>query len=273
MSSAALSNFAVAADEPTLHQVYQAAEAGKLNEAQDMMHKVLREHPNSAKAHFVEAELLAKQGRFANAETELANAERLAPGLPFAKPVAVQELKTLLAASHAPQGRQQSQVYSTAAAGDAGGTSPGLPWGMIILGAGAIALVVYFVRRSNASQAGYAAGSGRYGSVNPMQQGYGTSAYPQQPGVPAGGGLGSGIMGGLATGAAVGAGIVAGEALMHHFTDSDRRERSSQPYLNDNSAPLDLTRNDDMGGNDFGVTDSSSWDDAGGGGGSNDWDS
>ncbi|HTT39312.1 MAG TPA: tetratricopeptide repeat protein, partial [Burkholderiales bacterium] len=51
--------YAVAA-EPTIHQVYQAADAGNYREAQAMMDQVLRDHPNSAKAHFVEAELLAR---------------------------------------------------------------------------------------------------------------------------------------------------------------------------------------------------------------------
>ena len=52
------------AQDATVKQVYQAAEAGKFIEAQAMMDKVLRDHPNSGKAHFIEAELLAKQGKF-----------------------------------------------------------------------------------------------------------------------------------------------------------------------------------------------------------------
>lgn len=60
-----------AEEEATMHQVYLAAEAGKFNEAQSMMDKVLLDHPNSAKAHFVEAELLAKRGLFRNAGAEL----------------------------------------------------------------------------------------------------------------------------------------------------------------------------------------------------------
>src|SRR5476649_134942 len=62
--------FAAGAD-PTMHEVYLAAEAGKFTEAQAMMDQVLRDHPNSGKAHFVEAELLAKQGKIAAAEAEL----------------------------------------------------------------------------------------------------------------------------------------------------------------------------------------------------------
>lgn len=278
LASAMLSNLASAADGPTLHEVYQAADSGKMSEAQDMMQKVLRDHPNSAKAHFVEAELLAKQGRFASAETELANAERLEPGLAFAKPAAVQELKSLLAKAHAQEARSRPQAYSPAPSINQDGNGSSMPWGMIILGAGVVALIVFLVRRSNNGQVAYAPAGNRYGSVSPMQQTYAPNGYPQgypqQPGMPAGGGIGSGIVGGLATGAAVGAGIVAGEALMHHFTDGDRRERSSSfsdQYLNNSDTSMDLTRNDDMGGADFGIADNSSWDDAGSGG-SDDWD-
>jgi Flp pilus assembly protein TadD len=85
------------AADPTIQQVYAAAEAGNFSAAQSMMDQVLRDHPNSAKAHFAEAELQAKQGRMGNAETELNTAERLAPGLPFAKPASVQNLKDRIA--------------------------------------------------------------------------------------------------------------------------------------------------------------------------------
>ena len=92
---ALLQQAAMAADV-SVHQVYEAAEAGRLTEAQTMMEQVLREHPNSARAHFVEAELLSKQGKLAAARAELTTAERLEPGLPFATPSAVQTLKERL---------------------------------------------------------------------------------------------------------------------------------------------------------------------------------
>ena len=100
LASLALAGWNAFAADPTLHEVYQAAEAGNYREAQAMMDQVLRDHPNSAKAHFVEAELLAKQGRLAEARGELATAERLQPGLPFAKPGSVEELKARLASSY-----------------------------------------------------------------------------------------------------------------------------------------------------------------------------
>ncbi len=64
------------AAEPTLNQVYEAVHAGRLNQAHGMMTEVLRNHPDSAKAHYVEAEILAKEGRYGEAHGELNRAER-----------------------------------------------------------------------------------------------------------------------------------------------------------------------------------------------------
>src|SRR5450759_5407336 len=79
---------AMAQAEPTINQVYQAAQAGRLEQAQVMMQQVLVAHPGSAKAHFVQAELWARQGKLGQARDALASAEKLAPSLPFAKPEA-----------------------------------------------------------------------------------------------------------------------------------------------------------------------------------------
>lgn len=262
------------AADPSMHEIYQAAEAGKMDEAQAMMDKVLHDHPNSAKAHFVESELLAKQGRLANAETELKTAERLAPGLPFAQAQAVQHLKSRIATAHQP-------AYAPAAidmqSGAAAATA-GIPWTMILLGVGILFAIFYFVRsatRNNVSgtqmsgNGGYApAGSTQSYGASPMQS-FGNNPIGPQMGST--GGMGSGIMGSLATGAALGAGIVAGEALVHHFTDGNRHDvNPAQPLqaIDNNipSAPYD------MGGSDFGVADNASWDDSAVSG-NDDWDS
>jgi hypothetical protein len=91
---AALPGIGSAQSEPTVDQIYQAANAGQLPQAQQMVDQVLRSHPDSAKAHYVKAELSARQRDGATAQRELATAERLAPGLPFARPAAVQALRT-----------------------------------------------------------------------------------------------------------------------------------------------------------------------------------
>jgi hypothetical protein len=231
-----------------------------------MMDEVLKAHPNSAKAHFVEAELLAKQGRISGAQAELATAERLEPGLGFAKPASVQELRNRLTSS---QAVPANHVQSTPSA------APSVPWGMISIGVILLLAIVFFLRSRNQGPTVIQAAPayGPYGPGGPAPQGFGSGAYgpagPYGPAAPSAG-MGSGILGGLATGAAVGAGIVAGEALMHRMVDGgDHRANPLAPQNNDwdNSAGQSQY---DMGGNDFGVADSGSWD-SGSSGGSDDW--
>lgn len=279
--------FAMAQAEPTLNQVYATAQAGKLDQAQVMIQQVLIGHPKSAKAHFVRAELYARQGDFDHARESLATADNLSPGLAFAKPEAVQALRAQLSVKTAP--RPGSGVTSNrAAAPDAAyavpaRTSPSSSsWGLPLLLAGAAIVAGYFIFRRRdpapAQQAAYGAPGGLNGpqtfgmgaGAGAMQPGYpAAGGYPQQPGT----GLGGRIMGGVATGLAVGAGVMAAEAIGrnlmgHHDSDSARNDNASrndyQPIGNSNP---------DMGGADFGINDASSWDsggssDAGGG----DWD-
>ena len=270
LASTAFIGHAAFAAEPTLNQVYQTAEAGKLSEAQTMMHEVLQVHPDSGKAHFVEADLLAKQGQLQKAEAELATAERLAPGLPFAKPQAVQNLKGLVGGTHTtrPADIQKTQPFQAP-------HESSFPWGMLFIGLGLIAFIVWAARFM--SQRNAASSTGNYG---PNANGFGNTpapyGQPMQPygangvgpvGMP-GQGLGSRVMGGLATGAAVGAGMVAGEALMHRFMGGNENSaHRAMPF--DLGPSADDTFSNDLGGNDFGVTDSSSWDDSSGG--SSDW--
>src|SRR5689334_16353172 len=77
------------ASEPTVHQIYETASRGDLRGAQSMVDEVIRHHPQSAKAHYVKAELATRAGDAGTARSELQAAEKLAPGLPFAKPEAV----------------------------------------------------------------------------------------------------------------------------------------------------------------------------------------
>ena len=279
---------AALAQDPTIHQVYQAAEAGKFIEAQAMMDTVLRDHPKSGKAHYIQAELLAKQGKFAQAGTELATAERLAPGLPFAKPEAVEQLRALAARAHKAPATRAATVPEAGPDLSYARTTPetptggGMPWGLI-LGVGAlIGLAFAWFRKKAAnqpvqqrySQTAGPAGTPGAGAAYPQYANPGTA--PFGPGaVPPGGGIGSGIMGGLATGAALGAGMVAGQALMHRFTDGNGTNHGATgnnlaPGADPLATPDPLfdtpPLNDDMGGSDFGVSDAGSWDSGGGGG-------
>lgn len=258
---------AFAEEEATMHQVYLAAEAGKFSEAQSMMDKVLRDHPNSAKAHFVEAELLAKQGQLGNASVELNTAERLQPGLPFAKPEALQSLKRRIAA--ASNGVIQPNLAHQNIASAVKDWMPSL---LLILGIGIIVLLIVFKSRRSSEMIP----ANNYGrnATGPNIPPVGTTGTNQIMGQPAAGGMGSGIMGSLATGAALGAGVVAGEALMRHFTDGDRNNAIPESPHHDTSpwnTPGNISENDDMGGTDFGVADASSWDDGFSNDGGDDW--
>lgn len=256
LASGALSSFAASAADPTLHEVYQAAGAGNLKQAESMMDRVLRDHPSSAKAHFVESQILAKEGRLDSARSELATAERLEPGLPFAKPESVHELKARINAA-TPAATSFAPVLPAQ-------STPHVPWGMLVLGGLLVAAIAFFVRSLKQQSVISTAGSTAYGYGGGMAQPYGTGGMG--PMTPPSGGMGSGILGGLATGAAVGAGVVAGEALMHRVLDGGHHEDA--PLAPPVNYP---TQSDyDMGGSDFGIADGASWDDTSGGG-DDDW--
>lgn len=253
-------SFAQAAD-PTMDQIYEVARAGRLDEAQQMITQVLAHHPTSAKAHFVQAELYAREGKSSLARAELGTAERLNPGLTEFKPRAVEELKSQLGQSTRPTG---SQIISMPARSEAH-----FPWGGLIIGLIIVGVLMMLFRRRTPQypvMSGTGAPGGPGGPGAPP--GYGPQGYgPGYGPAPMGGGMGSGIAGGLASGLAVGAGVVAGEELAHHFLDGGHREGGVIPSAD---AAEPGYSNSDMGGNDFGANDPGSWDDGGGGGGGGD---
>jgi len=261
---------AARADDPSLHEVYQAVHSGHLNEAQSMMNKVLRDHPDSAKAHYMEAEVLVRMDKADDAQAELDRAERLAPGLPFATAEAQRSLRGLIAERSHPRAAIDHAVVVDSHPVE----SSGFPWGPLLI-IGGVGLALYlFLRARRQAVLVPAPGMGMGPGGAPMGAPYGAGPYGGAPyGAPMGGGIGSGIVGGLATGAALGAGMVAGEALAHEFIGNHDRPSGDSSWAND-STPRQIA--DDGGGRDFGVSDSGSWDsgssdigDSGGGGG--DW--
>jgi clan AA aspartic protease (TIGR02281 family) len=82
--------------EPTMKQIYEAATTGHLDQAQEMITRVLVNHPKSAKAHWVQAEVYAKANKTNMARAEVLEAERLNPGLTEISAKAVRQLKTEL---------------------------------------------------------------------------------------------------------------------------------------------------------------------------------
>ena len=248
---------AFADSDPTVDQIYTAAQTGHLDQAQQMISKVLADHPSSAHAHYVQAELYAREGKTALARSELSAAEQLKPGLPFANPRSVQELKAQLGLAPRTAG-----VVSPVGMRSAHTAGPSL--GTILLIFAVVIGILWMVFRRRSTYPQYpAAGPGMGGAPGT----YGPGGYG--PGPMGGGGIGSGIAGGLASGLAVGAGVVAGEELAHHFLDGGRGSGGVIPPA---EAGDSGSSNGDMGGSDFGMNDpGSGWDDGGGSGGGGDW--
>jgi hypothetical protein len=96
LALSALSSSAQAPPEPSMHQIYEAATTGHLDQAQEMITRVLANHPKSAKAHWVQAEVYAKANKTSLARSEVLEAERLNPGLSEISAKAVRQLKTEL---------------------------------------------------------------------------------------------------------------------------------------------------------------------------------
>jgi hypothetical protein len=256
------------AADPTAAQIYEAARTGHLAQAQQMVDQVLKDHPNNAKAHYVAAEVYAREGNYGVARSQLQQAETIDPSGSYANPASIQELKSEIAT----QGRTTSAPAGTYLERVPARESHFPLFTILIVIAAIGVLWMVFRRRSYSAPYGdampSALGPRPYGPGGGYAPGYGPG-YGAPP--MGGGGIGSGIAGGLASGLAVGAGVVAGEELAHHFLDgNERREVVAAP-------PEEPAQNSDMGGNDFGVNDPGSWDDSGsggdggGGGGGDDW--
>jgi uncharacterized protein len=276
--SFALGGAVLADADPTVHEIYEAAQAGHLDRAQQMVEQVLRDHPNSAKAHYVQSELFAREGKLGAARAELDRAEQIEPGLPKENPRSVAELRDQLGLTGGGLTRGPALTdRSDRLTGASAVSATHFPWGMVLILALSVGVLWMLFRRRTANVQ-----YPRSVAPMPVPGAYGAGTYPGPGGygpggIVGGGGLGSTLAGGLAGGLAAGAGIVAGEELAHHFLDG---ERTGAPAAS--LTPASLTDNgdsnhpnSDMGGADFGVDDAGSWDDdssgdAGAGGG-DDW--
>lgn len=221
----------MAFSESSLPEVYQAIEVGQLAKADAMIKEVLKNHPNSGKAHYIASELYLKEGKLDAARNAFNRAESLAPGLPFAQPDSVQRLRVQLHIYPAPTqiNTSSSPIFTSS-----------IFWVVIAI---LIAGLIFFVRRRSKSTQFYS---------EPSANGPHPPGYPSAPAS----GIGSGLMGGLATGAALGAGMVAGEALASHLIGGGQRtnlDGNNEFSQAGDQAPLDAEN--------FGINDASSWDD------------
>lgn len=269
----------MAQSSPSMNDIYATAKAGKLDEAQVMVQQVLISYPKSAKAYFVQAELYSRQAKLDRARESLSNAEKYAPGLPFAKAEAVQALRAQLATKSVVKPISSAlSSYSTPSP-----VSTTSSWLLpLLLTGGVMAAAFFFFRKRNAGAAAqhpqYANntglngpqtfGAGGAGVMQPAypQPGY-QPGYPQQAAEPS---MGSRIAGGVATGLAVGAGVMAAQAIGRNIMgDQNRSSAQTESTVNKNVEPV--STNTEMGGTDFGIS-NTAWDDGGADIGGGDWD-
>lgn len=272
---------ASAADSPK--DIQALISRGDYPGAETALRQAISEHPDSAKAHYILAEVLAHEGNIGEAKTEASKAATLDPSTKFTDPAKFQHFQHELDAALAPPSASRPAAVAPARFGEtqpaarseAGGQSHMTGW---LIGGVILVLIIFFVmrRRQNTNNqfgngyppappmnGGQPYGGQPYGGYPGGNQGY---APPPSSGVGVGTAVAAGL-GGLAAGALL------DEALRSHRDGEETRssgfgnlgpDSSSQP--DPSAQAYDDLREDpiDMGNND------SSWDDSSSGGGGDD---
>jgi hypothetical protein len=268
-----VTSVASAADSPKDVQALIAQ--GNYPAAEAALRQAVSEHPQSAKAHYILAEVLAHEGNIGEAKAEANKAAALDPATHFTDPAKFQSFQQKLnqALAPAPVSRSSSTplrsvdapAVGAPAAGvrDGGRERGGFGFGSLLLIVVVVGVIAFIWSRRRAAQNNAFPG---YGSVPPPAPGApygGPSGYPGYAPPPSSG-MGSTIaagVGGLA------AGVLLDEALRSHNQNDGNRDSNflnggggsggADPRDPSGDAYNDL-RNDpiDMGNND------SSWDDS-----------
>lgn len=272
---------ASAADSPKDVQALIAR--GDYPGAETALRQAISEHPDSAKAHYVLAEVLAHEGNIGEAKTEATKAATLDPSTKFTDPAKFQHFQRELDAALAPPSARPSAATPArfsepqpAARTEAGGQSHMTGW---LIGGLILVLIIFFLmrRRQNPSNQ---FGNG-YPPAPPMNGGqpYGNQPYGGYPGgnpgyaPPPSSGVGTAVAAGLG---GLAAGALLDEAFRSHSGGEQTHANGGNGFANlgpDSSTQTDSSsqayndlREDpiDMGNND------SSWDDSSSGGGDDD---
>jgi hypothetical protein len=277
MLALASSGAAFAGDSP--QEVQAALQHGNYSLAEQEMRQAISEHPQSAKAHYVLAQVLAHEGNIGDAAKEANQAQQLDPRLGFTDPARFERFQAELHQALAPVQAHGAVVQQI--------THPMLQvehrhFHMLWLILGLLVIVGLFMvfRRNGRDAAGYdqrgyappqTGAPNGYGPAYPPQ----APAYPQQPPA-AGSGLGGAFVGGLAGG-------VLGAAAVEMFENHERRveqggfggsqpfggqpgnftnnDPQGQAYEDLRSSPIDMGNDDSSwgGGSSFDTGDDDSW--------------
>jgi tetratricopeptide (TPR) repeat protein len=278
----ALTSFAAsAADSPKDVQALIAR--GDYPAAETALRQAVSEHPESAKAHYILAEVLAHEGNIGEAKTEASKAATLDPATHFTDPAKFQAFQHKLDAALAPPSHTRAAAASArlsetqpAASREEGGGSHLTTF--LIIGAVIVMIIFFLMRRRQNTNNQFGNG---YPPAPPVNGGpsYGGQPYGGYQGgnpgyaPPPSSGVGTAVAAGLG---GLAAGALLDEALRSHRDGEETRnvgangfgnlgpDTSSQP--DPSAQAYDDLRDDpiDMGNND------SSWDDSSSGGGDDD---
>jgi uncharacterized membrane protein YgcG len=262
---------AFAADGPK--EVEAALQQGNYTLAEQELRQAIVEHPQSAKAHYMLAQVLAHEGNIGDAQKEAAQAKTIDPKISFTNPARFEHFQTELNQALAPATARpaapvirNTQAEAPPVAAEPRSSGSIWPW---IIGAVIIVLLIGWFRRRQQGNMGNQPygnpGNPGYGASGP-QSPYGNNSYPppgyqQAPG--SGPGLGTSVLGGLAGGVL---GAAAVEAYENHERNEQNERDVFQPTNNTAPNPQDQAYNDlrsqpiDTGNDD------SSWGDSSGGG-------
>lgn len=241
---------------PTPQDIQTAVQAGQYTLAETQLREVLHDKPGSAKAHYELGQVLAREGRYADAQQELRQAQQLEPSLKFtAHPQQFEQLQHQLSAQTA--GTTQQRIDRPAVSSGAPGLSPSgnhpLPWGWVVVGLAGVALLIAWVRRT--AQSNVLSGTNTRWEPVAQPQGYGPASYNANPGYtppasPMGAGVKGAVLGGIA-------GLATGYALSKALEGGDHSSMSANP--NNGYIPFDAPGSaPDFGAFDAGTGDG--WD-------------
>ena len=195
---------------PSVEAVQKEVQQGHYAQAESMMHEVVAAKPNSAKAHYIYAEILAHNGRFDQAAQEARLARQIDPQIAFTQPDKFRAFEQSLQREQATAKSQATQATQATpprverapvapAPVESRSGIPGWAWG---LGFAAIAVLVWrLVSAQRRSIGPGLAGGASYGPA--IAPGYGPVYGPMGgPAAPGSGMLGTGLAaaGGFAAG-------------------------------------------------------------------------
>jgi hypothetical protein len=146
------------AASPTEQQVQAALSRGDFAGAQQMLAEVVQDHPNNARAHYLYAQVLDRNGHAGDALTQLDLARQADPAMSFTQPNRLAAVEQHIRADAAQAGRQNDRQANNVPLQAAAGTMMSAPtqhgtsalsWLlMIVVLAVVVGLLVWSVRRS-----------------------------------------------------------------------------------------------------------------------------